>query len=65
MTNLIANIIESKNINDAFSFVLQSLYKNGPVSTTDMEILSYLKLYNPEAFENHQDMVFKCFGSLL
>ncbi|PKV48867.1 helicase-like protein [Aquimarina sp. MAR_2010_214] len=62
MKNLISNIIESKNINGVFSYVLENLYKNGPVSTTDMEILSYLKLYNPEEFEIYQDRVLNYMG---
>lgn len=62
MKNLISNIIESKNINDVFSYVLENLYKNGPVSTSDMEILSYLKLYNPEEFEVYQDRVLNYMG---
>lgn len=62
MRNLISNIIESENIKEIFSYVLDSLYKNGPVSTTDMEILSYLKLYNPEAFNTHQHMVLNYMG---
>ena len=62
MKNLISNIIESKNGNDVFSYVLENLYKNGPVSTTDMEILSYLKLYNPEEFEIHQDRILNYMG---
>ena len=57
MNNLISNIIQSNTTEDVFSFVLDNLYKKGPVSTTDMEILSYLKLYNPEAFNFHQDMI--------
>ena len=62
MKNLISNIIELKDTNDIFSFVLGNLFKNGPVSTTDMEILSYLKLYNSEEFETHQDKVLNYMG---
>lgn len=62
MKNLISNIIESKNINNVFLYVLENLYKNGPVSTTDMEILSYLKLYETEEFEIHQDMILNYMG---
>jgi ATP-dependent RNA helicase DOB1 len=62
MNNLISNIIQSNTTEDVFSFVLDNLYKKGPVSTTDMEILSYLKLYNPEAFNFHQDMILNYMG---
>jgi ATP-dependent RNA helicase DOB1 len=62
MKNLISNIIESNNINNVFSYVLENIYKNGPVSTTDMEILSYLKLYNSEEFEVYQDRILNYMG---
>ncbi|WP_243398887.1 DEAD/DEAH box helicase [Hanstruepera neustonica] len=44
------------------SFVLDRIYKNGPVSTTDMEILSYLKLYKLEEFKVHQERVLNYMG---
>ncbi|SFF90615.1 DEAD/DEAH box helicase [Sunxiuqinia elliptica] len=62
MNNLISNIMQSDKTEDVFSYVLDNLYKTGPVSTTDMEILSYLKLYNPEKFEAHQDMILNYMG---
>lgn len=62
MKNLISNIIESENITDIFSYVLENLYKNGPVSTADMEILSYLKLYKPEEFKIYQDRILNYMG---
>lgn len=62
MNNLISNIIQSNTTEDVFSFVIDNLYKKGPVSTTDMEILSYLKLYNPKAFNFHQDMILNYMG---
>ena len=55
MKNAIKKIIYSNYVGDVVSFVLDRIYKNGPVSTTDMEILSYLKLYKPEEFKIHQE----------
>lgn len=62
MNNLISNIMQLDKTEDVFSFVLDNLYKTGPISTTDMEILSYLKLYNPEKFDTHQDMILNYMG---
>lgn len=62
MNNLISNIILSDNIGNIVSFVLDRLYKNGPISTTDMEILSYLKLYQAEDFSKHQERVLNYMG---
>lgn len=62
MNGLIRNIINSEDIEDVVSYVLDRIYKNGPVSTTDMEILSYLKLYKPEEFKIHQERVLNYMG---
>ena len=62
MNNAIKNIIGAENIGEIVSFVLDRIYKNGPVSTTDMEILSYLKLYKPEEFNLHQERVLHYMG---
>ena len=57
MKDLIQNIIEGNEIDNIFSFVLQNIYKNGPVSVTDMEILSFLKIYRPNEFEKHKESI--------
>ena len=62
MKDLIKNIISSEDIGEVVSYVLDRIYKNGPVSTTDMEIPSYLKLYKPEAFKIHQERVLNYMG---
>ncbi len=62
MKNAIKKIIDAENIGDIVSFVLDRIYTNGPVSTTDMEILSYLKLYKPEEFNLHQERVLNYMG---
>lgn len=50
MDNLIKKITEGKEIDKICAYVIDSIYKNGPVSISDMEILSYLSLYQPEKF---------------
>lgn len=62
MNDLIPNIIKGENIDEIYSYVLRNLYKSGPVSTTDMEILSYLKLYDSENFETHQNKILNYMG---
>lgn len=57
MKDVIKNIIENKNIDKIFSYVMNGLYKNGPVEITDMEIISYLSLYQPEKFELHKNSI--------
>lgn len=62
MNNVIKNIINSEDIGEVVSFVLDRIYRNGPVSTTDMEIVSYLKLYQPEEFKIHQERLLNYMG---
>lgn len=57
MKDLIKNIIEGNNIDETFNYVLDNLYIKGPVSTTDMEILSYLNIYHSEKFAIHKDAI--------
>jgi hypothetical protein len=62
MSDLIKKIIEGIDLDQIFSYVLGNLYRNGPVSVTDMEILSYLALYQPEKFAQHKDSVLNYMG---
>lgn len=57
MSDLIKDIIAGENIEQIFKLVLDNLYKKGPVSTTDMEVLSYLMLYHPNEFEIHKNSI--------
>lgn len=57
MKDMIKKIMAGEEIGAAFQYVLQELYTNGPVSTTVMEILSYLRLYRPEEFSAYEDQI--------
>jgi hypothetical protein len=57
MKDIIKKIIAGEEIEAAFQYVLQELYKNGPISTTAMEILSYLRLYRPKEFSVYEDQI--------
>ncbi|OIV41711.1 DEAD/DEAH box helicase [Flavobacterium johnsoniae] len=57
MNNLIKKIQNNIDIDKIFSLVLNNLYRNGPVSVTDMEILTYLSLYRPEEFKAHKNSI--------
>jgi ATP-dependent RNA helicase DOB1 len=54
MKNVIKSIQETKDIRAIFTNVLDSLYRNGPTSITDLEILTYLAHYQPEEFERYK-----------
>lgn len=62
MNNVIKHIINNEDVGDVISFVLDRIYRNGPVSTTDMEILSFLKLYKPEEFKVHEEKALNYMG---
>lgn len=49
--NFISRIQENDNIDEIFSYVLNNIYQNGPSDVTDFEILTYLRIYQKDAFE--------------
>lgn len=57
MKNLIKKIIKGEDIDDIIHFVKNRLFLNGPTSISDMEILSYLSLYQEELFNNHLNSI--------
>lgn len=57
MTDLIKRIITGDDIESIFIYVLDRIFKNGPISVTDMEILSFLELYHPDVFENYKNTI--------
>lgn len=62
MKDSIKNIISGIDIEKYFQYLLDSLYTNGPISVSDMEILSYLQLYHSENFENYKDSILNSMG---
>jgi ATP-dependent RNA helicase DOB1 len=54
MKDLINLILTNNQVDKVFSYVLENLFRKGPISTTDLEILSYLALYRPDEFEKHK-----------
>ena len=62
MNNLIKKIITGNDIEHIFRYVLTNIYKNGPINSTDLEILSYLSVYQKEIFCNYQNRILKYMG---
>ena len=42
MGNIIKKIVSNENVEEIFKLTIESIYKNGPTSTTDLEILCYI-----------------------
>lgn len=54
MVSLLQNIKEGSNIESEIRLIISRLYELGPVSRSDMEVLSYIKLYQPEVFSKYE-----------
>lgn len=63
MENLIHKIINGENIEEIVSFVLNRIYTNGPTNISDMEILSYLSLYQKDVFEKYKKSILNYIGA--
>lgn len=57
MNDLIKKIKEGDDIEHIVSYVLDNIYRNGPISITDMEIISFLNLYQQNYFNNYKDFI--------
>jgi ATP-dependent RNA helicase DOB1 len=57
MNNLIKKIILGEDLEEIFNYVKNNIFRNGPISTTDMEILCYLKLYQFQLFQQHENSI--------
>lgn len=57
MDNVIKKIINGNNIEEIIRYVKNRLFLNGPTSTSDLEILSYLSLYHPVKFSLHLNSI--------
>ena len=57
MKNVLKNILDGIDIPTILADVKDSIFKNGGVSMTDMEILSLLSLYWPDVLQNDIDEI--------
>ena len=57
MTNVLKNILEGNDIPSILTDVKENIFKNGGVSMNDMEILSLISLYHPQAIHGEIDEV--------
>lgn len=62
MNNIIQKIIKHQEIDSIFNYVITKLYTDGPISTTVLEILSYLYIYDNETFQKYNNQILKYMG---
>lgn len=62
MNNIIEQIINGNNLESIIETVIQSIYINGPIIQSDLEILTYFKYFQNEFFVNYENTVIQLMG---
>lgn len=62
MNNLIKKIKSGENVEEIIKFIMSDLFINGPTNSTFLEILSYIKLYQPNILETYEDEILCLMG---
>jgi len=62
MTDLITQVKSGDNVEPVVESILSSLHARGPVDYGDLEILSYIKLYQPEVFQKYEKTILNLMG---
>lgn len=60
--NLIARIQEGKDLDQILAYAKEQLYRNGPIDTVVLEILSYLKLFQNSYFAQYESEIVETMG---
>ena len=60
--NLIKQIKAGENLSEIANYALDCLYRDGPVDTVILEIISYLKIFQPNFFESIENDVIEIMG---
>lgn len=60
--NLISRIRDGKDLDEILLYARNEIFNNGPVDTVVLEILSYLKLYQKEYFEEFESDIISTMG---
>lgn len=60
--NLIKRIKNGENLSEIAHYALDCLYKDGPVDTVVLEIISYLKIFQPEFFNSYENDIIEIMG---
>ncbi len=62
MKNVIKRIINRENLDEIYGYAKETLFKDGPISNTTLEILSYLNLFTPDYFASVADELLSLMG---
>lgn len=62
MKDIIQQIMNQENLDEIYGYAQNALFKDGPVSITTLEILSYLKLFAPDYFSAVEEDILSIMG---
>lgn len=60
--NLIRQIKRGRNLSEIAHYALECLYRDGPIDTVVLEIISYLKIFQPDFFATVENDVIEIMG---
>lgn len=60
--NLIKRIKNGENLPEIAHYALECLYQDGPIDTVVLEIISYLKIFQPDFFTTIENDVIEIMG---
>lgn len=60
--NIIARIRNGEDLDQIINYVQSEIYRNGPNNAVSLEILSYLKLFQPKYFEKFEQDIIEIMG---
>ena len=55
-------IIRAKNIDKVLTNIINRMYKEGPISSVDLEKLAYIKLFHPKIFKIYESKILYLMG---
>ena len=63
MKNTIKEIIAGENIEQVLNDILDRLFAYGPTDPVDLELLTYIKIYHPALFAQHEKRILMIMSS--
>ena len=60
--NIIFRIRKGEDLDEIINYVQSEIYKNGPNDSLVLEIISYIKLFQPEYFKNYEQDIIETMG---
>ena len=62
LSNVIEKIVNGENIEKLLEYCENDIYKNGPINTSTLEILSLIKEFQSELFLAHEAKIIRLMG---